>query len=211
MEQAHASLRDLRLNLRRLQRQAARIRKATHTVHSPTMPLRLRAVLMFVLCGNMHWTLLWASWFQRRQRGMYGTWQQPLSEAMVHGWVSEFQQHQMVQEALGALNHPWRLVADTFLMESLVYEEVLKSNAKGLQVPSPGLVQLYIRKWGLRRHATWAAQSLLKLKTHSSYATFWARGFRRRFTLRWGMLQEVCNLSQEKTRKRAAIYLRWMQ
>ena len=211
MEQAQASLRDLRMNLRRLQRQAARIRKSAQVVHSPTMLLRLRAVLLFVLCDNMHWTLLWATWFQERQRGIYATWRQPLTEAMLSGWVREFQQHHMVQEALRALDHPWRLVADTFLIESLVYEDVLKSNAKGLQVPSPALVQWYIHKWSLRPHATCTANLLLKLKADGSYARLWACRFRKRWSLRWGMLQEVRNLSRESTKKRAAIYLRWMK
>ena len=58
MEQAQATLRDLRMKLQRLQKQAARIRTAAQVVHSPTMLLRLRAVLLYVLCDSMQWTLL---------------------------------------------------------------------------------------------------------------------------------------------------------
>ena len=111
MEEQVATLRALRGQVRRLQRQRAEIHKAAHVVHTPTLMLRLRVVLVFCLCNSMHWTMLWGTWFQRRQRGVYSDSHHPLSGSLVASWVRGLQGHHLVHGAMQAICHPWRVAA----------------------------------------------------------------------------------------------------
>lgn len=205
------TLRALRHEVRRLEKQRARLRKASQVVHTPTLLMRLRTVLVFCLCNNTEWALLWGSWFQRRQRGLYSQWSQPLSANLIAGWVQELQYDDSVQAALRDLSHPWRMAADTFLVESLVYEDVIAANGKGLELPSSALLQSYLRKWRLRPHATHTAELLNKLQTDTGLARKWSQRFRQRWALSWGKLTEVRHLSKTAIKQRVAIYLRWMK
>ena len=210
MKQISETLRDLRGRVHQLQKQRNRVDTARKVVLTPTMLLRLRTVIMFALCGSMEWTLLWAAWFQRRQGNAYSVWRQPLSSAMILVWVHELHQHDLVQEAVASMHHPWRLRADNFLVESQVYDEVLNSSAKALEVPSATLIEWYCRKWSLRPRSARTDAHLDALKSKPRKAWQWARRFRERWSLHWGCLREVRTLSREDTQRRAAIYMRWM-
>ena len=211
MDETGQTLRTLRSQVRSLEKQRARIRRASQVVHSPTLLLRLRTVLVFCLCGSSEWALLWASRFQRRQRGLYSEWQQPLSRSMIEGWVRELQHESSVQAALQNLGHPWRMAADEFLVESLLYEDVLAANGRGLELPSPELMQGYLRKWRFRPCAPSMADLLNRLDADRDRGRKWSQRFRQRWGLSWGRLTEVRSLSRSMIRHRGGIYLRWIK
>ena len=73
-----ATLRAWRGQVPRLKRQRAQIHKAAQVVHTPALMVRLRVVLVFCLCDSMRWTMIWGTWFQRRQRGVYSDSHHPL-------------------------------------------------------------------------------------------------------------------------------------
>ena len=208
---AAASLREMRERLRKLQKQATRIQRASECIRSPTMHLKLRSVLLFCLCRDANLTMQWALRFRRYQIHTRGTCCVPLSEAWIHSWAQSYSEHPLVQEALGRLNHVWRRRADEFLLESLVWEEVVQHNSNGMKVPSNALVQSYIRKWQLRPLCAATNENLHKLQADPSRARKWCYSFRRRWSLKWGSLVELRALSRDDIGRRAGIYLRWIR
>ena len=210
IERATHTLASLRANLRSMQKTARRMRKQASCVCTPTMLLRLRTVLLFCLCGDMQWTMLWAATFRHRQRAKYSVWQQPVNELMIQAWVRNHQEDDMMLEAMSSLDHPWRIAADTFLIETLVYEDVLNANGRNLEVPSTALVDWYVRKWTWRPRSAQTDAHLQLLQTKADRGRQWASRFRKRWGLQWGSLQEVRTLSRDDIRDRAAIYVRWI-
>ena len=211
IDAAAASLRKMRERLRNMQRQATRSKKAAQRISRPTLHLKLRAVLMFSLCRDATLTMQWALRFRRYQNHTCGTWCVPLSEASIQSWVHNYSEHPLVQEALESLNHVWRRRADEFLLESLVWEEVVRHNSNGLKVPSSALVQSYIRKWHLRPRSAATDADLNKLQADPTRARKWCFSFRRRWSLQWGPLVGLRTLSRDAIQRRAGIYLRWIR
>ena len=211
VSKAACSLKALRAELRAMQKQALRQRLRSSGVLSPTVLLALRAVLMFLLCGDLRWPMLWSMWFQQRQRSLYPMSRQLITEQVIQGWVTMYQNHPMLVPARAQLDHPWRIAADTFLIESLVYEDVLNSNARGFVVPCSALVSWYARKWQRRPRSSATDSHLLRMEQTQSTARNWACRFRHRWKLLWGELSKTRTLSRDEIRVRAAIYVRWVQ
>ena len=206
-----SKLKTLRLQLKAMERQARRAHRSTNHVLTPTTMLKLRVVLLFALCGTMQWAMLWAMWFRRKQQSKYGTWQQPLSEMMITAWTTEYQEHPLVLSSIQRMDHPWRVAADTWLVESLVYEDVLSTNKRGLVVPSDDMARWYQRKWALRPCSAATNTHLDRMRRDPRYARLRAGRFRRRWNLVWDKMREARGLNPEEAFRRVAIYMRWLQ
>lgn len=204
-------LKTLRAELRAMQKKAWRERQQSRVVLGPTVLLALRAVLMFQLCGDLRWPMLWSIWFQQRQRSLYSVSSRLITAQVIQSWVTMYQDHEMLVPARAQLDHPWRIAADTFLIESLVYEDVLNSNARGLVVPSSALVAWYARKWSQRPRCSATDAHLLRMDQTPATGRSWAFRFRQRWKLLWGEMSKTRDLSRDEIRDRAAIYVRWIQ
>ena len=180
-----ASLRQLRERLRMMPKQATRSKKAAECISSPALHLKLRAVLMFCLCRDTTLTMQWALRFRRYQIHTRGTCCVPLSDASIQNWVQSYSEHPFVEEALGSFNHVWRRSSDEFLLESMVWKEVVQHNSNGLKVPTSTCVRSYIRKWHRRPRSVATDEDMNKLQGDPTRAWRWCFGFRQRWSLHW--------------------------
>jgi hypothetical protein len=90
----------------------------------------------------------------------------------------------VVQAALQRLDHPWRVRVDIFLVESLLYEEILEQNKKGLVVPANSIPAMFIKKWKMRPIPHSVNEILNKLQRNErEYKKMWCRRFRHRWQL----------------------------
>ena len=117
----------------------------------------------------------------------------------------------MVLSAVQCMDHPWRVAADTWLVESLVYEDVLSTNKRGLVVPSDDMARWYQRKWSWRPISVATNTQLDRMRTDPAYARLWAGRFRKRWNLVWAKMRDSRTLRPEEISDRVAIYLRWLQ
>ena len=78
-----------------------------------------------------------------------------------------------VEAALAALDHKHRIVADTFLMHTVLVEHVIAQNKKGIVLDLDQVITLYIRLWACRPMADVVERRLSRL--------VWNRNQRRRF------------------------------
>ena len=88
-----------------------------------------------------------------------------------------------VHRGLTSLAHPHRMVADQYLMHSILMEFVLEQNQKGVALDLTALIAKYIRLWTYRPMPHMIKMRLAKL--------VWHRGTRRRFGVNlrreWGL------------------------
>jgi hypothetical protein len=107
-----------------------------------------------------------------------------ITENMLHQWRTEYADISMFQTALVRLDHPWRIRIDLFLVETLLYEEIINQNKKGFVVPASSIPAMFINKWNLRPAPDAVRQVLQKLQANEKgYKNMWCRRFRHRWQL----------------------------
>ena len=110
-------------------------------------------------------------------------------------WMSERMVRDSLHTGLSTLEDPHRIVADQFLMHSMLMQFVLVQNNKGVAVDLTSLVAKYIRLWTHRPMADMMKRRLARL--------VWHRGARRRFGVNfrreWGLCFNKFNDARDLT------------
>ena len=111
------------------------------------------------------------------------------NDAQVRTWAATFAEDKEVKSMMNNFEHPVRVTVDIFLMESLVYEFVRKSNSKGIAVPSNTVIAKYIKGWTYRYTPARVKSLLEELKSEDKRRKEWLRRFRARWGIAWGTLR----------------------
>ena len=197
--------------MRRLQRQANAKKKRRHSLCEPSQSVKRQAVLIWQISQNESWALTWAQHAMDREALKHGVQSRRIDAQEVQLWQHQFETCQTLKLAHEKMDHPCRIQADTFLIESLVWDKVCEANSRGVHMPSGELLNEYIRKWSLRPRAEATDKHLSLLQSKRSTGRKWEQHFRRRWNCNFGKLKNVRSLTHDELRKRAGIFVRWTQ
>ena len=199
----------LRQQLKTLQKQARRWKSARCEVLQPTLRARLIAIVVFRLSQDGHLAATWC------QRALARSWRHSLQVPRavtaldIVAWTSAMGADPEVEAAMNDLSHLWRQEADRFLMESLVAEEVVAANNKGMHMSSTLLLQSFVRKWKMRPRCPALERWLNELVASVPLQKKWRHHFRRRWGMQWGQLMSPRTLSCAQIRSRTCVLVRW--
>jgi hypothetical protein len=148
------------------------------------------AVMIQMLSGDSRWAIAWVlKWQLRFYLMTFGTSVQP-SHALIMAWVEKHKSDAELLVILADIEHPKRIQADTFLMESLLYEFIQENSRKGISIPSSALITRSLKNWSYRPVSTLVQLQLLDLQQSKSKRTAWCRRFRKRWQILWGMIDK---------------------
>ena len=185
-------------------------RKRTYALATPSLHVRQIATVVYLLCGNAELAAIWASRSCRVRRATVESPEGRVSEETVLSWVESLQEDTAVKAALQALDHHMRELADDFLMETLVIEDLLTYWARGIQTTTEVAITSLIRKWRMRPRSERKDIWLRRLAGDIEYRKSWARYFRNRWNLRWAGDGSCRFMTSAVLQAKAAIFIRWI-
>jgi hypothetical protein len=199
-EQSLNKLRSEVKQLTKLQR-----KHKTNAIWKVPVPMQKMAVVIQMLSDDSRWAIAWIQqWQLQNYIRTFGTPVKP-THAMILVWV---EQHKSDVELLGILaniDHPKRIVADTFLMESMLYEFVQENSRKGISIPTGGLITKLLKNWSFRPASRIVDLQLRELQHDKSKRTQWARRFRRKWKILWGFINTDKPQSRDLLQQKAFI------
>ena len=179
VKEATSKLKNLRCELRQMERAAKTLEKHHCRIWYPNAEAKALAVLVWMLSGDAKWAFVWIQQWQRLN--MMRTLASPgqITEQILQQRRIQYGGATVMQEALRDLQHPWRIRADMFLVETLLYEEVLEQNQKGLVIPANSIPAMFIKKWHLRPAPQKVKDIMQRLQTNNKdFKKTWSRAFR---------------------------------
>ena len=181
---AQHSLHHLRQEFKQLQRKARRLKSHEHRVWYPTDEIKAQAVLIMILTDETRWAIVWVQQWQRKWIRWALATPGQVSSTMLQTWCAQFADSAPVVAALQSLAHPWRVRVDCFLMETLLYEEIMAQNEKGLVMPANTVPAMFIHKWSMRPRPPCIDEVIGSMRTDAgAYKKQWGRKFRTRWML----------------------------
>ena len=191
MARTCGQLKELRRQLRNLNRQRLRQQRSELTTWTPLQHMQLKAVVMLILCGDTRWPIFYVKRWQWRHINRTLAMPCETTAAVLLQWQVLWAAHPRVQVMLLNLDDPDRVEIDVFLVQSMVYEEIEANNNKGLSVPASCVVASFIRKCGFRPPVASVERILRRLETDAGYRKTWGRCFRRTWLCSWGCVDKV--------------------
>ena len=141
---------------------------------SPPRQVRVAAVTIWILSRKPHLGLCYV--LSRRSRydlGDVDLSAAPTAALLLASYLEDAAIAAQVLLALGSLDNKHRIVADTFLIQSLLVEHVVEQNRRGIALDLEEAIGKYIRLWACRPMSQEVERRLALL--------VWNRNARRRF------------------------------
>lgn len=114
-------------------------------------------------------------------------------------WWTKPKTQAWVRAALDDPNHKTRVLADEFLVRSLVVENIFRQNARNQTVPPSALITCYLRYWSYRPAPPDVQEKLIRLTFNKSDRRNFMRRLREEWHVRPGVLQPERSLTQQET------------
>ena len=143
-------------------------------------------VLILRLTNDPKWTIIYVKSWQARNFQRTLSLPGAITDATVLAWSHALRDDKELETMMTDLAHPGRIRVDRFLMESIVFEDIVKQSAKDVTVPSSIVVAKYLRTWSLRPRCPAIDAHIEKLRISAKARRVWGRAFRRRWGLSWG-------------------------
>lgn len=182
----HKAVTELRQTLKALKRRKERLAKTVVSV-VPDHVQRM-AVLIQMLSDDSRWAIAWVQkWQVQHYLVTFGTPVLP-THALILAWVEKHKTDADLLSILANIEHPKRIEADIFLIETLLFEFVQENSRKGISIPSSALVTRYLKLWSYRPVSTVVNTRLIELEQSSRHRKEWCRRFRKRWCILWGSI-----------------------
>ena len=140
----------------------------------PDRRLRSVAVLVFFLSRSTALAMLYLLARSSTDfHSMPGLGDAPVEVIILLDWFRDTSIQHTVMAAISALDHPVRVVADSFLMQTCLVGFIVAQSRRGLTVDLPEAIHVYLRLWSYRPMSDRTARHLRRLA--------WHRNTRRRF------------------------------
>ena len=192
------NLKELRRQLRNLNRQRLRQQRAELLTWTPLQHIQLKAVVMLILCGDTKWPIFYVKRWQWRHINRTMAMPCETTAAVLQQWQVLYATHPRVREMLQNLDDPDRVQIDLFLVQSMVYEEIEINNNKGLSVPASSVVASFIRKCSFRPPVASVQRLIRRLEEEAAYRRTWGRCFRKTWLLSWGCVDKVPTMTSSE-------------
>jgi hypothetical protein len=182
--EATSKMKELRLELKKILRQRNEFQKQQTKVRHPIPDIEGQTVLVLLLTGRKDLAVDYANHWQKQQLQKSRAIPAFITEDLVDTWKANWKTSPILTSAMQDLDHPWRSAVDVFLMESLIFEEIVAQNRKGLVVPSNTVVAMLVRKWNYRPMPESVQTTLDKLTQNKNcFKKRWCYQFRKRWDL----------------------------
>jgi hypothetical protein len=178
-----------------------------------TPPLHVRRVttIVFLLCKSTELAAIWANRATRRRLPSLENLDGKVSEQSVLAWAHSLKEDTEVKAALQALGHHLRELADDFLIETLVIQDLLTYWSRGIQTTTEVAVVALLRKWRRRPRSEQRESWLQRVAEDTEYRKSWGRYFRGRWNLRWAGENSCRYMTSTVIQRKAAIFIRWIR
>ena len=177
-------LQTLRKELRALKRKRKRL--DITTTWTPIQSMKRLGVLILRLTNDPKWTIIYVKSWQARNFQRTLSLPGAITDVTVQAWSHALRDDTELETMMTDLAHPGRMRVDRFLMESIVFEDIVQQSAKDITVPSSIVVAKYLRTWSLRPRCPAIDAHIEKLRISAKARRVWGRAFRRRWGLAWG-------------------------
>jgi hypothetical protein len=120
------------------------------------------------------------------------------TDCMVFDWWTQCRMTVTFANACSDINNKSRRRVDVFLVESVLFEHVLRQSERQLLVPAPVVVAKYMTAWSYRPASTWVLRQLTALEQHKYTRHNWIRHFRQKWGISWGLLPAGQNVTMSE-------------
>ncbi len=185
------------------------IRTAEDRVHVPSTRSLITAVLICALSGDASLAEYFLISVARRTGNRHQSVHIPLlSLEFMEELLSNQRIKRAVSRAYHDLSNRYRLVADKFLMNSLLADYVIQQNLKGVVITADTAIVQYLKLWSLRDVAEKTRSWLLKLTHNVRARKRFGQQFRKEWALQFGVLKVKKALDANATRRKVFLLIR---
>ena len=133
---------------------------------------------------------------------------EPLLALMFLAWWARPKTQRFVRDAVDDTNHKTRVLADEFLMRSLVAEYIFRQNALNKSVPPSAIISCYLRYWMYRPVPLVVQEKLVKLTYNNTDRKNLMRRLREEWKIRPGIVHPERSLSRDSVCRSVSIVAR---
>ena len=130
---------------------------------------------------------------------------EPTLALLLLGWWARAKTQRWVRDAVDDPNHKTRLLADEFLMRSLVAEYIFRQNARNRTVPPTAIITCYLRYWSYRPVPFGLQEKLVKLTHDATVRKNLMRRLREEWHIRTGIVHPDRSLSRDSVCRSVSI------
>ena len=178
-----AQLSQVKAAITRVRRQERR----SKTVLMPHQSLMLQAAVVYELSQDTHWAVMYVKMKQRLNMHRSTRLARDITETHIKSWWEQWRQRADFKAACADISNAHRVKADTYLMETLLFEYVQENSMKELVIPSSVMLAKYMTAWECRPMSETTKRKLQDLRQSKSLRHEWCRRFRRRWQVEWGV------------------------
>ncbi len=190
---ASEHLKQLSLQLRALKRKRKRLESTRFW--TPVGKIKRLAVLMYELSEEFRWSIIFVKSWQSRNIMRTLCLPCDITATMILSWQREMVGDPELARLRMNAGDADRMKVDKFLIESLVYEDIIKQTRKGVTVPSSIVLAKYLRLWSMRPMTGSIVEFCNKLRDSEKQRRIWSRAFRRRWGIIWGGIEPTHGIS----------------
>ena len=178
-----AQLSQVKAAIAKVRRQERR----SKTALMPSQGLKLQAAVVYELSQDTHWAVVYVKMQQRLN--MHRTTRMPrdINANHIKQWWELLRNNKDFKAACADIANAHRVRADTYLMESLLFEYVQDSSKKELVIPSSVMLAKYMTAWEYRPMSEATKRKLEDLRQKKTVRKAWCQRFRRKWQVEWGV------------------------
>ena len=196
-----AQLSQVKAAVKKMRRQKSR----SQTALMPNQSLMLQAAVVYELCQDTHWAVLYVKMQQRLNMHRHTRMVRDITANHIKGWWQVLRNEKDFKAACADVANAHRVKADTYLMESVLFEYVQENSTKELVIPSSVMLAKYMTNWECRPMSEATKRKLQDLRQSKTARQNWCQRFRRRWQVEWGVSPPGKNMTKtEMTHKASA-------
>ena len=178
-----AQLSQVKAAIAKVRRQKLR----SQTALMPNEGLMLQAAVVYELCQDTHWAVLYVKMQQRLNMHRSTRMVRDITANHIKDWWQLLRNKKAFKAACADVANAHRVKADTYLMETLLFEYVQENSTKELVIPSSVMLAKYMTNWECRPMSEATKRKLQDLRQSKSVRKKWCQRFRRRWQVEWGV------------------------
>ena len=186
----------------------AKVRRQERRSKMPLMPnqgLMLQAAVVYELSQDTHWAVMYVKMQQRLNMHRTTRMARDITANHIKSWWELLRNEKNFKAACADVANAHRVKADTYLIESLLFEYVQENSIKDLVIPSSVMLAKYMTAWEYRPMSEATKRKLEDLRQSKTMRKAWCQRFRRKWQVEWGVTPPGKDMTRsEMTRKAPA-------
>ena len=196
-----AQLSQVKAAIAKVRRQERR----SKTALMPNQGLMLQAAVVYELSQDTHWAVMYVKMQQRLNMHRTTRMARDITANHIKGWWELLRNDKDFKAACTDVANAHRVKADTYLIESLLFEYVQENSMKELVIPSSVMLAKYMTAWEYRPMSEATKRKLADLRQSKTVRKAWCQRFRRKWQVEWGVTPPGKDMTRsEMTRKAPA-------